>query len=157
MTAFDRALAFVLRHEGEYVHDPRDPGGETKYGISKRAYPTLDIQALTREQAAAIYRRDYWDAVRGDALPEALAVAVFDAAVNLGVSRAIKMLQRALDVRDDGVFGPKTLKAAQKATGTLTLGRLLTERVLYYTQLPTWSRFGAGWTARVIALAQETA
>ena len=96
MSDFDKAFEHVLGIEGGYVNDPKDPGGETKYGLCKRSYPTVDIKALTIEQAKAIYKRDYWDKVKGDDLPFPLNLFMFDAAVNQGVDPAIKMLQAAL-------------------------------------------------------------
>ncbi len=94
---FEEALAFVLAHEGGYSCDPRDPGGETKYGISRRSYPGLDIANLSREQAASIYRRDYWDALGLSRLPMELALPIFDAAVNAGREPAVRWLQEALN------------------------------------------------------------
>jgi lysozyme family protein len=92
---FIPALAFVFRWEGGYVDDPRDPGGETKYGISKRSYPDVDIKNLTREKAAEIYKRDYWAKVGGDSLPFPFDVLAFDSAVNCGPGRALKWLGEA--------------------------------------------------------------
>lgn len=92
MGDFNRSLDFVLRWEGGYTNDPSDPGGETKYGISKRAYPNLDIRNLTRGGAAYIYRKDYWEMIGADSMPDPLALVVFQAAVNCGVSRANKWL-----------------------------------------------------------------
>jgi lysozyme family protein len=92
---FEQAFERLVGFEGGYVADRRDPGGETKWGISKRAFPDVDIAGLTRAAAAAIYRRSYWDAVQADRLPEALRYAVFDAAVNSGVGQAVRWLQQA--------------------------------------------------------------
>jgi lysozyme family protein len=86
--SFEKAMEFLLKWEGGYVNDPRDPGGETKYGISKRSHPNVDIANLTVEQATAIYKRDYWDALNLDALPPCFGIAVFDAAVNCGKAKA---------------------------------------------------------------------
>lgn len=110
--AFERAVAIVLEREGGYVNDPRDPGGETKYGISKRAYPALDIAALTVDDAKAIYRRDYWDACQCGQMPADVALLVFDCAVNQGVDTAKRLLQEAAGVTVDGAIGPKTIAAA---------------------------------------------
>src|ERR1044072_8557468 len=92
--AFKSAVEIILAHEGGYSFDPRDPGGETNFGISKRQYPNLNIKDLTRERAKAIYFSDYWNKVRGDSLPFGVALVAFDYAVNAGVSTAIKALQR---------------------------------------------------------------
>ena len=95
---FAVAVGFVLAHEGGYINDPADPGGETKYGISKRAYPRVDIKNLTKAQARDIYYRDYWKRVDGDNLPAGLDLAVFDTAVNCGVSVARSFLQATKSV-----------------------------------------------------------
>ena len=89
---FKRSLEFTLKWEGGYVNDPRDPGGETKWGISKRFHPDLDIKGLTAEQAAGIYATEYWGPSGCDALPYPLCACVFDTAVNLGVGTAKKLL-----------------------------------------------------------------
>jgi lysozyme family protein len=91
MTAWERAIAFVLAAEGGYVNDPNDAGGETNFGISKRAYPALDIKALTEADAKGIYFRDYWIPLQCDRMEPALAIAVFDTAVNMGVGRAQRL------------------------------------------------------------------
>jgi lysozyme family protein len=93
MADFDRAIKFVLYHEGGYVNDPNDPGGETKFGISKKAYPALDIRNLTEEQARGIYKKDYWQPSRADTLDDSLALVHFDTAVNMGLKRANALLE----------------------------------------------------------------
>ena len=95
VSSFDQVIGRVLKHEGGYVNDPQDPGGETKFGISKRAYPNVDIKGLTIDAAKAIYRRDYWDAVGADNLPPAIRYMAFDTAVNMGVGAAKKMIAQA--------------------------------------------------------------
>lgn len=112
-TAFERALEFTLQFEGGYVNDPADRGGETNFGISKRAHPTVDIKNLTREGASTIYFVHYWRKIGGESLAPATATAVFDFAVNSGVPRASRALQRAIGTRADGDVGPNTLQAAQ--------------------------------------------
>src|SRR5688572_29175746 len=92
----------ILSHEGGYVNDPRDPGGETQWGISKRTYPTVNIKALTRDQAIALYKRDFWDASKAAQLPPAVGFQLLDAAVNSGIAQATRWLQRAARVADDG-------------------------------------------------------
>jgi lysozyme family protein len=147
--SFDFALAVILKHEGGYVNHPSDPGGETNFGISKRAYPSLNIKTLTKEQAGEIYRRDYWDPIKGDSLPLMLSIFAFDTAVNMGVSRAAHMLQGAAGVTQDGVIGPKTLKACQKAPQAV-LERMATLRIIRYTQLDKFDVFGRGWITRTV-------
>lgn len=149
MSTFDLAFDRTLGHEGGYVNDPRDPGGETKYGISKRAYPAEDIAALTIERAKALYHRDYWRKVRGDEMPEEVALLLFDAAVNHGVKPAIKMMQRAVGVTADGVIGPRTLQAAHLIEPARFVARFCGDRLMFYTNLSTWPTFGRGWARRV--------
>lgn len=97
---FAQAIAFTLQREGGYVNDPDDPGGETNFGLSKRAYPELDIRNLTLEQAAAVYRLDYWKKPGINLVAEVaplVAVRLFDLGVNCGTVTAAKMLQRAIN------------------------------------------------------------
>lgn len=152
--AFERAITFVLAEEGGYVNDSRDAGGETKYGISKRAYPHLNIATLTEQAAAGIYRRDYWAAVRGDDLPPAVALVTFDAAVNSGVRAATLWLQQAVRERADGDLGPKTLAAArlmpQRQTVVDCLARRCAERVGPGGRNDV---FDLGWSRRLFRLA----
>ncbi len=153
MNIFDYALEFTLKHEGGYVNDPADPGGETIYGISRRAHPEAWAGGRpTKATASLIYRRDYWDACRCDELPAAVAVVVFDTAVNCGCKRAAIMLQRAVGTKQDGAIGPATIRQANQLDAGTT-ARLITEyRQAYYRTLPTFGRFGKGWTNRVTAL-----
>lgn len=146
---FETVIDRVLSHEGGYVNHPRDPGGETKFGIAKRSYPALDIASLTRENAVAIYKRDFWDAVQGDKLPPAFAFQALDAAVNHGASAAIRWTQQAAGVADDGVFGPVSLAAVRKADPADLVLKFLAIRLEFYTRLSTWPTFGAGWVRRI--------
>ena len=146
---FERCLAHVLASEGGYVNDPVDPGGETNMGISKRSYPKEDIRNMTRARAAQIYRRDFWDPVRGDDLPPGLDLVAFDGAVNSGVSRGARWLQQALGVTADGKVGPQTLAAARQAHPEAVIDRACDLRMGFLRGLPTWSRFGKGWSSRV--------
>jgi lysozyme family protein len=146
---FPKMVERVLSHEGGYVNHPKDPGGETNWGIAKRSYPNVNIRTLTREGAIAIYRRDFWDRVQGDKLPPAVAFQAFDAAVNHGIGNAVRWLQRAACVADDGVIGPVTLAAIRKADpGDLVL-RFNAVRLEFYAKLTTFPTFGRGWTRRV--------
>lgn len=146
---FDNAFEALIGHEGGYVNHKKDPGGETKYGISKRQYPLINIRDLTLDTAKAIYKRDYWNKVRGDELPYDIAFEVFDAAVNHGVGRATKWMQGCLDVNVDGLIGPKTLAAASTSDLYEFRCRFNGTRLLFFTDLKTWESFGRGWARRV--------
>ena len=149
MSEFDSAIELILAYEGGLVSNKYDPGGLTKYGISQRAYPDLDIASLTEEQAKAIYKRDYWDKIHGDYLPSGIATLVFDAAVNQGINRATKMMQKAINVDADGIIGAKTMAALSRATLMDFAVQFGTQRTLHYASLPTFSIFGKGWLRRV--------
>jgi lysozyme family protein len=151
--SFEQAVALVLKHEGGYSNDPKDPGGETRYGISKRAYPDVDILRLTEDEAKAIYRRDYWDTLRPDELPQELAICVFDCAVNMGRDKAIRLLQRACGVAQDGVMGGNTIAAANRLSEAVV--RFSAERVIAYTGTRGFDTFGKGWLRRTITTALE--
>lgn len=151
---FDQAVGFVLRDriEGGYVNDPRDPGGETQFGISKRSYPKENIKALTRERAIELYRRDYWDKPGCDKLPPKLAVALFDCAVNQGAGIAPQLMQRALGVNADGIIGPITAAAAAKADQDDAVIQFIGWRLRRYAFTANASTFMRGWANRVLEL-----
>jgi lysozyme family protein len=143
---FDVAFDRLFDAEGGYVNDPRDPGGETNWGISKRSYPDVDIKALTRDGAKAIYLRDFWS--RLPSLPDAVTFQLFDFAVNSGVDTAIRHLQRAIGVIADGRWGANsTLAANHRDAGALVL-LLNAERLDYMAALSNWSDAGRGWARR---------
>jgi len=152
---WNESIEFVLAREGGYTLDENDLGGETNWGISKKAYPNLDIKNLTIEQAKEIYRKDYWNPCKCDELPSHLAIAVFDAAVNMGVKTSIRMLQTSLGVISDGIIGDKTISAAFKS-GIGTARRLMAERMARYTSIitnnPTQQVFSVNWNYRVLYL-----
>lgn len=152
---FDEAFDILLGHEGAYSNHPSDPGGETMWGITVQVaranFYTGEMRHLPRETAKAIYRKRYWDAVKADQLPLPVRYSVFDAAVNSGAVQAAKWLQRALGVRDDGVIGPITLKAAHKADGLKLAIAVNVERLEFMTGLATWGHFSRGWARRIAA------
>lgn len=166
--SFEHALAFVLAWEGGQSDDVRDPGGRTRFGVSSRAHPEVDLDRLTRADAARLYRTAYWDRLRLDGLPPKLAVAVFDAAVNAGPKRAVIWLQRALNslpqhaaLAEDGLLGSRTAAAIQGASGAaerleLVRSRMLLARLGHYAELaaqkPALRAFLRGWLNRVLAL-----
>jgi hypothetical protein len=150
-TTFEACFEALIGHEGGYVNHPNDPGGETNFGISRRSYPDLNIATLTLEQARAIYRRDFWDRLGLDALPPALRLQVFDAAVNSGPGNAARWLQAAAGVAQDGVIGPLT-RARLGTLNTQTLGlRFNAARLRFMCSLSNWPTFGRGWALRVAA------
>lgn len=158
---FEHAVSFVLTHEGGYSNDIDDDGGETKFGISKRIYPDLDIDTLTIDQAKAIYKRDFWEPqLYKDIKDVNLATKVFDLAVNMGSNWAHRLVQRALratgqDILEDGILGPMTLAAINKADLTDLLAALKSEAAGYYRTLaatkPKRARFLKGWLKRAYA------
>ena len=147
---FDTAIDRVLKEEGGYVNNPADPGGETKFGISKRSYPQVDIANLTREEAAGIYKRDFWDRCHCDAMPGQIAYQALDFAVNSGIETSIRKLQAALGVADDGWWGPETQNKLV-ATPVAQVGiRFVAQRLEYMRHLSAWPRFSVGWTGRIV-------
>lgn len=153
---FETAIPFVLEKEGGYVNDPTDSGGETKYGVSKRAFPDLDIKNLTLQDAKDIYKTHYWDKVLGDRLPNSLRLTVFDMAVNAGVKAAIKLLQKVCKVEEDGILGMITISQAQ-LVGHKAYNDARRE---YYRDLvkrrPKNLRFIKGWLNRVAFMESVT-
>ena len=149
MQNFPDCIAHVLAAEGGLVNDPKDPGGVTKFGISQRSYPALDIRALSLDEAKAIYQRDYWDKIQGEALPAGLDLLVLDHAVNAGPARAVRLLQGLLNVPEDGLMGPVTLAGVAIADPQDLIARYSELRLDFYQDLPTWRHFGAGWSRRV--------
>lgn len=144
-SAFDR----LIGHEGGYVNNPKDPGGETNWGISKRSYPKVNIKTLTRDGAKAIYQRDFWERVNADKLPDGVAYQLFDFAVNSGIETSIRYFQRALGVADDGHWGPFSQAAADKAIESDMIMNLNAERLEFMTKLRNWPNASRGWARRI--------
>ena len=154
---FDAALKALLKHEGGYVNHPSDPGGMTNLGVTKRVWEEYvghevdeqTMRSLTPDMVAPLYRTRYWDAVKGDALPAGVDLCVFDCAVNSGVSRASRFLQRAVGVADDGKIGPGTLQAVLSKDPKELVDAFCDQRQAFLESLPTFATFGKGWTRRV--------
>ena len=146
---FDR----LIGHEGGYVNDPRDPGGETNWGITKRTAQANGyigpMISMTRDEAFEIYRRAFWLRYQCDKMPEAVAFQFFDAAVNHGFGNASRMLQRAVGVADDGVIGSRTIAAIKQTAISDVIMRLNAERLEFYCKLDNFTSFGKGWVRRV--------
>lgn len=152
--SFEKCLPVVLALEGgeTITNDPNDPGGLTKYGISQRAFPSLDIANLTQVQAADIYRQHYWRPVRGDDLPACVAMCVFDSAVNQGQGYAARTLQRAVGESADGVLGPKTMAAISRTSPTAIVERVMQLRAEMYLKSSGFVHYGRGWMRRVVSV-----
>lgn len=146
---FDQSFEKLLGHEGGYSDNPADPGGETKFGISRKAYPGEDIKGMTLERAKQIYLRDYWGPAGCDAVPEAVKFHLFDMAVNSGVKAAIQTMQRAVEARPDGVLGPLTLQAIQSMPAPRFVARFNGQRLAFMAALTTWPTFSRGWALRI--------
>lgn len=150
--SFDDAFNRLIGNEGGYVDDPRDPGGETIWGITRRVALahgyTGAMLNMTRDQAKRIYLSSYWNVIGPDVHP-AIKFQVFDFAVNAGVETAIRKLQQACEVATDGRWGPISAAALQAMPVDVVLMRFAAVRLQYYTSLSTWPTFGKGWTRRI--------
>jgi len=154
---YDKCLETILHHEGGYVNHPKDPGGETNLGVTKRVYEehggTKDMKDLVVEDVAPIYRKSYWDKLKCDDVPAGLDLCLFDFGVNAGPGRAAKYLQRQIGTVADGGIGPNTLRTLgeyiEKHGVEETIKKYQEARQGYYEQLSTFDTFGRGWTRRV--------
>ncbi len=155
---FEKAFQYVIQNEGDYVFDKNDPGGETKFGISKRSYPALNIKELTLEDAKKIYYRDFWQKGRFEEIwDDLVATQVFDLSVNLGTRAAVIVLQRSLrsvgiKVQEDGLIGSETLSAVSNSEPRCLLAAIKSEAAGYYRQIvaknPSQQKFLKGWLNR---------
>ena len=143
---FNTAFLRLLGNEGVYVNNPQDPGGETNWGISKRSYPNVDIANLTQDGAKEIYLRDFWNPI-GDADP-AIKFQVFDFAVNSGIQTAIRKLQAAIGVADDGHWGPVSAAKLASMDRNDVLMIFIAQRLRFWAGLSNWPTFGKGWAVR---------
>lgn len=152
MSGFDDALALILDLEGggKITDDPADPGGLTRWGISQRAYPDLDIRNLSRDEAAAIYRRDYWQPMGCDGYPYVTALMLFDCAVNQGLPTAARLAQAAAGVAVDGIIGPRSRAAIAAAHPVAFTAQIAVARLDRYRHAGGANRFFRGWAARVV-------
>lgn len=154
---FQKCLDVILRWEGGYVDHPRDPGGATNMGITfktlqdwrKKPVTKDDVRALTKEEAAQIYFKNYWLPIKGDDLPRGINLCVFNQAVMSGTRRAARMLQRLVGAETDGIIGGHTISLAFRSP----LNNLIKDHAFAYLDflqdLDHWDTFGRGWTARI--------
>ena len=145
MSDFDKAFELLIGNEGGYVNNQKDPGGETNWGITKAVAVANgyagDMRTMPKETAKSIYKKWYWDKLQCDQLPFVVAFQLFDAGVNHGNSQAVKFLQRALSVADDGVIGAKTIAATNSLDDLQIVMLFNAERIEFYAALKTFSTF----------------
>ena len=162
MSNYQKCLEMILHHEGGYVNHPKDPGGETNLGVTKRVYEEWcmsndliqkEMKDLEVADVGPIYKENYWDRVKGDDLPAGLNLCVFDFGVNAGPGRAAKYLQALVGTTVDGGIGPNTLKCVEEYVDEYGLQETIEayqkDRQRYYEDLSTFETFGRGWTRRV--------
>lgn len=160
---FEIALHALLKHEGGFVNDPRDPGGMTNLGVTKRVWEEFvgrdvdesEMRALTPKAVAPLYKKRYWDSVHGDDLPSGVDLCVFDCAVNSGPGQSARFLQRAVGVDPDGSIGPRTLVAVQAADPHDIIDKFTMIREAFLKGLPTFVHFGKGWLVRTAAVERQ--
>jgi lysozyme family protein len=154
---FEQCLALVLRSEGGFVQNPKDPGGATNLGVTKATYESYvghavtvdDIKALTPDTVAPLYKAMYWDKISGDNIALGLDYALFDFAVNSGPRQATKFIQNIASVPSDGLMGDRTVQMVKTLDPADTVAKLCNERLQFLQQLNTWDTFGKGWSKRV--------
>lgn len=165
--AFSVAFDELIGLEGNYSDDEHDPGNwtggrvnvgklvGTHWGISAAAYPTLDIVNLSRDDAKAIYRRDFWNLMKCDALPATVGGALFKIGVNFGPETAVHLLQNGMGIKSDGVMGNQTIATVIGHPLKEVLTNLIGESAYHYAGLPGWETEGRGWMRRAIRTALE--
>lgn len=157
LSNWSNAFALMLKSEGGFVNHPSDPGGITNLGVTKATWENwvgresdeAEMRGLTPEKLEPLYKKKYWDAVRGDELPAGISYLLFDFAVNAGVGRSIKTLQTAVGVTPDGGFGPMTMAAVQAVDPVELIERFSQAKEDFYRSLNTFATFGKGWLNRV--------
>ena len=162
-TTFEKSIVMFLKHEGGFVHDKLDKGGMTNLGVTQAVWENYvgkpcsetEMRALTPEMVAPLYKKNYWDRIRGDELPAGVDHCVFDCAVNSGVGRAVDMLQSCVNVPADGKIGPVTIAAIKAMDVNDLIDQYTTFRLSFLKRLSNFNHFGAGWTSRVKSVSQE--
>ena len=160
---WETAFQMVLKHEGGFVNNPKDPGGMTNLGVTKKVWEEFvgrevderEMRALTPDVVKPLYKKNYWDKIKGDQLPAGVDYAAYDLAVNSGTGRAAKYLQQIAGVPADGVIGPKSLEAINACPAEEVVDALCDMRLDFLKRLPTWNTFGKGWERRVVEVKQK--
>jgi lysozyme family protein len=154
---WDKSFDMVIVHEGGYVDNPADPGGATNWGCTKAVWEKYvghevtkdDIKSLTKEDVKPLYKRNYWDALHGDAIPSGLDYCLFDCAINSGVGRASKWIQEIAGVTADGAIGNNSVAAITQINPVTAINEFCDKRQAFLESLKTFATFGKGWTKRV--------
>jgi len=154
---WDKCFDLVIVNEGGYVDNPADPGGATNWGCTKAVWEQYighevskeDIRNLTKEDVKPLYKRNYWDAIHGDALPSGLDYCLFDCAINSGVGRAAKFIQEIVGVFADGAIGNNTVTAINQMNTVTMINEFSDKRQAFLESLKNFPVFGKGWTKRV--------
>ena len=154
---WDKSFDFVIVNEGGFVNNPKDPGGPTNWGCTQKVWESFvghpvtvdDMKALTKEDVKPLYKRNYWDAIHGDALPSGLDYCLFDCAINSGVGRAAKFIQEIVGVFADGAIGNNTVTAINQMNTVTMINEFSDKRQAFLESLKTFPVFGKGWTKRV--------
>lgn len=154
---WDACFDMVIKSEGGFVNNPKDPGGMTNLGVTrsaweaylKRTVTEAEMRALTPATVKPFYKNLYWDRIKGDDLPSGVDYAAYDFAVNSGPSKAAKYLQEIAGVPVDGVIGPKSLEAIQSCKADEVADAICDMRLDFLKKLPTFATFGKGWSRRV--------
>ena len=153
---FEKSLEMLLHHEGGWSWHSEDPGGMTNFGVTKKVYEAWvgrevseqEMRDLTPEKVAPIYKKNYWDKLRGDDLPGGLDFAAFDWGVNSGTGRPAKVMQKYIGATQDGAIGPKSLGLIAENDPGNIIQYLYEQRQKFYERLKTFETFGKGWTRR---------
>jgi len=154
---WDKSFDLVIVNEGGFVNNPKDPGGPTNWGCTQKVWESFvghpvtvdDMKALTKEDVKPLYKRNYWDAIHGDALPSGLDYCIFDCAINSGVGRAAKFIQEIVGVFADGAIGNNTVTAINQMNAVTMINEFSDKRQQFLELLKTFPVFGKGWTRRV--------
>jgi lysozyme family protein len=161
---WDRCFEMVIIHEGGYTDNPIDPGGSTNWGCTKAVWEQYvghkvtkdDIKNLTKEDVKPLYKKRYWDAIHGDALPSGLDYCIFDCAINSGVNRASKFIQEIVGVPADGAIGNNTISAIVQINPITLINEFSDKRQSFLKSLKTFATFGNGWTRRVLEVRNKS-
>ena len=161
---WDRCFEMVIIHEGGYTDNPIDPGGSTNWGCTKAVWEQYvghsvtkdDIKSLTKEDVKPLYKKRYWDAIYGDALPSGLDYCIFDCAINSGVNRASKFIQEIVGVPADGAIGNNTISAIVQINPITLINEFSDKRQSFLESLKTFATFGKGWTKRVLEVRNKS-